>query len=394
MKKKIVIIGGGAAGIMCALTLSKQNNTTIDIIILERQDRIGKKLLMTGNGKCNLTNQYVQPTNYNHIDFMEQVLPLFDYEKAKRYFYDLGLLIKTDEAGRAYPYSESAKSFMDLLLKHLQERKIEIHCGKTVDQILPNQTQYKVFTQDNSSYVADYIVLATGGKGSIPFNHNGFDIARALDLQVTKMYPALCPLQVVEETISLNNLRIKCNATLMQGNEIIIQKSGEVLFKDTGLSGILSLEMSLAYQRLKNKENIKLVLDLAPDFCTEDFKEFLKNKVKTNLLDIDILSGVFHKMIAYEIWKRSDQTIEGIVQSIKNFTFSVVGTNDFKQAQVTVGGIKIEEIDIHFEAKKYPNLYIIGEALDIDGDTGGFNLHFAWLSGYLCATHILKDLIN
>ena len=390
MIKKVIVIGGGAAGIFAALALKEKNKKPIEVMILERQERIGKKLLVTGNGKCNLTNAFVAPHHYNHPEFIQQVLPNFDFKKAKEYFYQMGLLIKQDEYGRCYPYSESAKAFLDLLMKKLEFYKIQIHTGVNVKKLKKEKESFLAITETNATYVADYVIVATGSPSFVTFPYNSYTMLHEVGHTTTEVFPALCALKVKEDLKSLNNIRVKCTAKLIQEEKVLGEKKGEILFKDTGLSGILSLELSSIYQRQTDKKSIHVKLDLAPEYSSEEMIDFLKRKNdQVNQIE-EVLSGVFHKMIANQVLKRCREvSIEEIVYVIKNFTFHIEGTLDFKHSQVTVGGIDLSQMNTDFSSKIHYHLYIIGEVLDIDGDSGGFNLHFAWLSGYNAAQSIL-----
>lgn len=390
MKNNVIIIGGGAAGIICALRL-RQLSKDLDILILEKQNRIGKKILVTGSGKCNLSNKFVSKEQYNHQEFMDNVLSEFSYDDCETFFKDLGILFRVDDVGRAYPYSESAKAFLDLLLHHLDQGNIKIITSEEVIGVSKIKDVYQVKTKDNI-YQATYVVFATGGQASVNFINNSYKILEELNHTICSIRPGLVPLKVRENTKSLNGIRTKAKASLLQKEKVIYSSEGEIQFRDEGLSGILSLELSSYYNRLTNKEDVAVSLDLMSDYTVDSLKIFFKDKLNKGFSKDELLTGLFNKMLAYEIVKKvNDRTgdfINNLVKEIKDYRFTITSTYPFNNAQVTLGGASISEITNNFESKLNTNLYIIGEVLDIDGNTGGYNLHFSWLSGIICANNI------
>lgn len=396
MKSDVIIIGGGASGIICALRLRQLSNN-LKITILEKQNRIGKKILVTGNGRCNISNNAVNSHHYNQKDFMEHVLAHFTFSDSENFFKDLGIFFRVDDVGRAYPYSESAKSFLDLLLYHLDRGSIDVQTSQEVVDVQKVADGYLVYT-DNNKYQARYVVFATGGQAYINFNNRSYDVLKSLNHHIVPLRPGLVPLKVLENTKALNGIRVKSKASLIQNGQLIHSSEGEIQFRDDGLSGILSLELSSFYSRLNNKQDVIVSLDLMEDYSIEEIKKFLFQKLNNEFDEENLLTGIFNKMLAIELIKRTKEEkgdfVSSLVQKIKDFRFTIIDTYPFNSAQVTLGGVLIDEVDYSFESKLHQNLYIIGEALDIDGNTGGFNLHFAWLSGLLCANNIYINLKN
>lgn len=396
MKSDVIIIGGGASGIICALRL-RQLSDEISITILEKQSRIGKKILVTGNGRCNITNIDIGSQYYNHQDFMENVLKKFTYKDSEEFFKELGILFRLDNAGRAYPYSESAKSFLDLLLYHLEKGKIKIKPLQEVISVRKLSNQYSIYT-DNQIYYAKYVVFATGGQAYINFTNKSYDILESLNHHIVPIKPGLVPLKVMENTKALNGVRVKARASLMQNDKEIYASTGEIQFRNDGLSGILSLELSSFYNRLENKQNVLVSLDLMDDYNVNQIISFFSKKLHKDFSKENLLTGLFNKMLEAELIKRAKDGkgdfIDSLVNVIKDFRFTIIDTYSFKNAQVTLGGVRIDQVNYSFESKLNENLYIIGEALDIDGNTGGFNLHFAWLSGVFSANNIYIKINN
>jgi predicted Rossmann fold flavoprotein len=372
-----MIIGGGASGLACAVQL-KMLSPKSEVTILEQNDRIGKKILKTGNGRCNISNLNISEEYYNNQDFMKQCLKQFSVADLNSFFLKLGLVLKSDDYSRRYPYSEKASTVLDVFLSSLQRYGIEVICNQKVLKVKKNNV-FRVITED-SEYQADTLVFATGSIAQE--RSNGYDLIKNLGHKITKLRPGLVPIKVQENLKSLQGLRIKCYAKIAN-KEIEYGNYGEILFKDQGLSGILSLDLS-RYSR----EGSIIKLDLLPSKEQEEellllFKNF---DIKQALM------GTFPKMLVYEILKRSPEgNVEEILQTIHNFKFHVTGDYGFNIAQITLGGVEIAEVNTNFSSKKDDKLYIIGEVLDIDGASGGYNLHFAWMSGILAAKAIAVD---
>lgn len=353
---RVCIIGGGATGVMCAIQIKKKN-PNINVTILEQNDRILKKVLKTGNGKCNICNNNINSSYYNDFSLIEKNN---DFSVIDELF-DLGLVLKETTLGRIYPYSESSKIVVNILLKNLEKYHVQINTNYQVTNISKNNGKYII----NDEIICDALVIATGSCAQE--NTNGYELVKDLGHNITKLIPALVPIKVKEKVNHLQGLRVKCDAYV--NNKKL---NGEILFKNDGLSGILSLDIS----RLV-KLNDVITLDLMPEYSEEKITRILENS------DLD---GIFPKMLASEILARSNKNIS---YTIKHFNFTVNGFYDFNEAQIVKGGVCLNEID-NYESKLNDNLYIGGEILDIDGASGGYNLYFAWLSGIVIANRIIN----
>ncbi len=376
-KRDVIIVGGGASGICCAINL-KRANKNLSVTVLEQNDKILKKLLKTGNGKCNIGNENITKDRYHNFDFFKENIPSFDI---KKYFLDMGILLKKDEIGRLYPYCESASNVVDILRNEADRLKVEVITEFTVTDIKKTKLNYEIYGKEN--YQTNVLVLACG---SIAQSHtNGYELARNLNHTVTDLKAGLTPIKVKEDVKSLQGIRIKCRAI---ANDFA--RDGEILFKENGISGILSLELS---RYVSN--NDKIVLDLVPNVDEKYIENFIENKAKSQRYDRDsclliALSGMLPKMLSLLIIKKS-KNIEEIVKNIKNLTLTVDSLYGFNNSQIVVGGVDIKDIYSTFESKINNNLFIIGEMLDVDGDCGGYNLYFAWLSAYICSNSIIKE---
>lgn len=373
---KLTILGGGASGLMLASVL-KTLKANVDIEILERYEHVGKKILMTGNGKCNLSNINITKEAYNN-ELGYNIASNFD---AVAYFSSLGLLTVADDQGRVYPFSNVANSVLDVLRDSIEGVSIQNGCN--VIRILKNGEKYKLTTDKAKVFETDMLVLATGGKTSYK-DSNGYILSSMLSHRVSTLRPTLTSLKVMENLASIENLRCKVKASLFANNKVIYEDSGEVLFKKDGLSGIVIFQLSSIMARNPlNRYSVEL--DLMPSHTKEEIVEFISKHPS--------LIGLFPKMIMQYILKKANSNYpEVIANTIKHLRFNVLENMDFKNAQVTAGGVLTSEVDENLASKFNNNLYIIGELLDVDGICGGYNLHFAFASAYKVALDIINKV--
>lgn len=371
---KVCIVGGGASGLMLASLLSKYSDE-IQVTILERYEHVGKKLLLTGNGRCNLSNIYIKNECYNN-DEAFKIASSFD---AINYFNSLGLMTYNDEEGRVYPICNTSNNVLDIL----RENKATIKENFNVIRILKKGDFYEIVSDRKETVMADIVILAMGGKTYYKEN-NGFLIASMLSCRVTSLKPSLCSLKVKEQLASIANLKARVKASLIINEKKVYEDMGEVLFKNDALSGIVIFQLSSIMSRY-HLGNYQISLDLLPSFSTTELQEYLDK--------YSSLKGLFPKMIGQYILKRSaNSTSLEIAKTIKNLTFNVLEPYDFKNAQVTSGGVSFKDLTDSLENKYFPNCYIIGEMLDGDGICGGYNLQFAFASANIVFKDILKKV--
>ena len=365
-KRDVIIIGGGASGVALAINLKKVN-PNLKVTLLEQNDKILKKVLKTGNGKCNISNYNICKEYYHNYEHFEKWIDKFDVEK---YFEELGIIIKKDDLGRYYPLSEASNSVVDILRYNLEKLNVEVKTDFLVERV----EKKNVFTiYGKEKLECKYLVIATGSYAQS--KTNGYDLAKSLNHSITDLKPGLTPIKVKENVKSLQGIRIKCKASVNG-----FERSGEILFKEDAISGILSLELS---RHVKNGDIINI--DLIPSLSENELYKFLVGK------DLDIaLNGILPKMVGQYVLKKSS-SLEEIVDNIKKCKFTVKELYGYNYSQIVCGGVKINEIKDTFESKKIDDLYIVGELLDIDGDCGGFNLYFAWLSAYVASLAITKS---
>lgn len=385
----IIIIGAGASGIVTAINAKNENNR---VILLEKNDRIGKKLLATGNGRCNYTNMNLSEKNYSSPDFVKRTLEDFSNEDLINYFRILGLE-STLDGNRVYPISLKANSVLNILIYWLDKKGIEVKTKSQVKEIKKTKKGYEVITNEETLR-ADVVVAAFGGKAMPASGSDGvsFEILKKMGIRVTDLKPALTQLKLDSKYLKhLSGTKVIGRARLLRDEKVIDEREGEILFTNYGISGPPILDISVntkegdiievpLINNLK-KDSINMVYNryyMFPDFSLE---EFLMGLVDKKFIHYIVDSLDMDKNTAMNMISMGD--FEKIICLLLKSRFKVTGNTGFKNAQVTRGGVSLDEVSPeNYEAKKYKDLYIIGEALDIDGDCGGYNLHFAFGCGY------------
>ena len=413
MHHDLIIVGGGASGLVAAITAK---DFGIDVAIVEGTDRVGKKILTTGNGRCNISNNCIKPPFINYhssnSDFQFTALDKLSLEDTKNFFLSLGLPIVALPTGKLYPQSLQASSVVDILKMAIEDRNIplytnckikDIHSGKKFKLSTTNE-EYKLFT-------ANKVILACGGKTApkTGSDGSGYNIAKSFGHSITSLVPGIVQLKLDYPHLkALSGVKFDGYVTLLINDEVVKKDFGEILFTDYGISGPPILQISaLASQSTFVKKQTEVVVDLLPSYSKDELEDFLECHfaVLSHRPIINALVGVIHKKIipvllkecgitnlqmpCYELsWKEKMK----LVNTLKSWKFTCTGTNDFNQAQVTVGGVNTKDINCNtLESKLVPNLYFCGEILDVHGDCGGFNLQWAWSSGYTVATSIAEN---
>ena len=363
----VAVIGGGAGGLCAAIAAGRAG---ADVVIFEQANRVGKKLLKTGNGRCNLSNMEVTPDDYNHPDFVEPTLREYFCEELLDFFGSLGLWTVTDEEGRVYPRSDTAASVLDVLRLECEEMEVGERCSMEITGIAPQGHGFYLTARTGETFFVDRVIVATGG---------GTSLLRPLGHKMVPFSPILCPLKTDAESIrGLTGLRCACCAELIRRGKSVYAEDGEILFRDFGVSGILALNLSR-----HALPGDTLSLDLLPELSFDDLKTRLQQQRMRRGFDADLFTGIFHRRLGEAIARRakSDDPAE-LARIIKDYRLSVLGPGDTQHAQVTRGGADIAEFDPEtMESRRVPGLYAVGEALDIDGACGGYNLHWAFASG-------------
>lgn len=366
--KKIAVIGGGAAGLAAAVSAASNGAS---VIIYEKNDRVGKKILATGNGRCNLTNKFVSPKCYNKPDFVKNTLDKYGYKQICDFFDSIGLLTYHDSEGRQYPVSDTATSVLDTLRMYCEKLNIIEKCSSEITDISKDKDKFKICQSNGQIEKFDRCIVTTGGRTSL---------LKSVGHKYVPFRPVLCPLKTdITPIKGLNGVRAKCSVSLSDGERTVIHERGEVLFRDYGVSGVVIFDIS-RYA----KEGQILSIDFLPDIGKDELKREINYRKETLLRHgEDILIGIFQKMLCNRIYKVAGNDSTGnIVNAIKNFKIKILGAGDEKQAQVTAGGVDVTQFNSEtMESKLLKGIFAAGEALDIDGRCGGFNLHWAFSSG-------------
>lgn len=394
-KYDVIIIGGGASG----LFLASQLPSSLKVAILESNDRVGKKLLATGNGKCNLTNLDMNIVHYNKPGFVESFLDRFDAHDTIVTFEKMGLVTKVIDK-RVYPYSECASTVLDVLRNAIKNNHTEVltsHFVNTVECFNDVFTVGGIIKTDGKpnqsfAYRSDAVVLATGSPAT--FGKDSTSLYTALGHTVRHMTPSLVPIKTNKEPLKgLQGVRVKAGVRIGYRYE-----TGEVLFKDFGVSGIAVFNLSSEIARGRAKVGDMLTIDFMPEYSKAEVEDIL-TKRNNNCTVEELLLGTFHTRVQERIiWAAgcngydfAQSKIGMIANAIKNYKFTIEGLGDASLAQAMSGGLDTREFDDNLMSLNVRNAYVSGEALDIDGDSGGYNLQWAFSSAKAVASAIVKS---
>jgi predicted Rossmann fold flavoprotein len=359
--KTVVIIGAGASGLACASTLSKYPE--VRVIVLEQYTKTARKLLASGNGRCNLSNRNMKAMFYNtNDDKIQKIVQSFD---AVAYFNRIGLLTRYD-GDLLYPYSNQAITVKNVLLHSLNNVVIKEDCQ--VLEINQHKQGYLIVT-NTDTYDADFVVYATGSKAGKLSGENNLDVVKKLGVSITKLYPSLVQLQTNPCYPQLKGVRTKARVSLFHQQTMVAVEEGEVLFNEIGVSGICVMQLSRFVHQYEKP--LYIHIDLLPDFEMQAMQKMFGERARQ--FHSLYFEGIFNEKLAMVLDKNKIHPKEMILE--------VVGTNDYTKAQVMSGGVALDEVNDSLECLRYPGLFIVGEALDVDGDCGGYNLHFAFASG-------------
>lgn len=398
MKKQVVIVGGGASGLMAGIAAAREG---ADVTILEHMDRVGKKLLSTGNGRCNMTNLSLRAEYYrcSQRQFPMKVLDRFSVWDTLTFFDELGIVTK-NRNGYIYPNSEQASSVLDTLRIEAEHRGVKIVVSCQPRRITKSgKGQFLVETKDKS-YRADCLILATGSKAApvTGSDGSGYDLAAAFGHRIIRPLPALVQLRCEGKFFKqLAGIRCEAVVKLKCDGKILAADEGELQLTDYGISGIPTFQISrFASVALSEGRKVSAVIDFFPTRSMEDTRQFLRQRAKNMGYRSagDFLTGVLNKKLSSVLLKLSginpEETVgqikpamlERLVNQMKLFEAAVTATNSFEQAQVCCGGVDTREVKPEtMESRLTAGLYLTGELLDVDGICGGYNLQWAWSTG-------------
>ncbi len=397
---KIAIIGGGASGLVCAIEALKNKN---EVIIFDKEEKAAKKILVTGNGRCNYFNEdmsldHFHSTSVNMNKYIDKDL----LKEVISFFESIGIVPKIKN-GYYYPNSNQASSIREALLIEVKRLKGQILTNREVIDIKKDKDKYLVKT-NAGEILFDKVVLATGTHAGLKTKTNGYDLAKKFNHTIVDVLPSLVQLQAKEKFLNAwSGIRSDVCIHLYEDGNLIKEETGEIQLTNYGISGICVFNLSSFVSRgLLNKKQEHVIIDFLPSIKVDSINDFIEwiNKRNDSLVDrsvFELFEGILNNKLVSVILKRSkiqkekrwyNLTVEekrNLAKNIKFFPLDITGVNPYSKAQVCSGGVTLEEIDYNnFESKLAKGLYIIGEMLDIDGDCGGYNLTFAWISGMKC----------
>lgn len=393
---KTAIVGGGAAGLLSAVELLSGEGALKgeDVVILEKNDRVGKKLIATGNGQGNLTNVNMDKQYfYGDKDFISAFIKQEKELDLKSYLEKFGVPLTVSKDGKVYPLSKQASSVLDVVRAYLEYKKCVVTTGFNVVEIKKNNGVFIIKSNDGE-IISKTVVIATGGSAAKQFGTDGsaYKMIEKLGHTRTKIYPSLVQLKTDTAKIrALKGLKETVNVTAYSDGKKVKSASGEILFTEFGVSGSAIFQVSAG---IADKENASLSIEFLPELNEEEISNILYQRKKTPYIkEEDLLSGILNKRVGQAVLKTAKSlSVLDVVQALKNFTLTVTGTLGFNYAQVTRGGIKTDKINPYtMESKIQNGVYIVGETLDVDGDCGGYNLTFAFVSGIIAARAIKKN---
>jgi len=396
---KIGIIGGGASGMAAALAAAQTGN---EVVLFERQARVGRKLLATGNGRCNLTNTNLDFSNYHGEDpgFARFALDSFHVARTLRWFDSLGLYTVTENSGRVYPYSDQANSVVDVLRFALQRANVQLLTDFEVTKARKTTDGFLVESK-SGQYLCDRLIIACGGLAGTKLGGtmSGYQLLRSFGHHATKLRPALVQIKSSwQGCASLKGVRTNCHAAIYHNDELYSQSTGELQFTQYGLSGPVIFEISRDVCQTGGAWVCRL--DFLPDVSSKQLEYILQCRRGNGLPVEDFLTGILHNRLGRILTQAAlirgnrpaseltDLEINNLCKVIKGFEVPLTETLGMDSAQVTAGGIVTSEFNPEtMESRLVPGLFACGEVLDIDGDCGGYNLQWAWSSGAVAGSH-------
>ena len=405
MKTEIAVIGGGASGLMAAITAKKSGK---EVIILERKDRILKKVLITGNGRCNITNVNANISNYfgKNIFSVENILNKFTPQNTMDFFNGLGIVCNEENRGKVYPLSGQASSVVDALRFEAEKLGIKIETEFYVRKIEKDGFKFKIYSEDKKKIEAGRVILAAGGQSypELGSNGSGFELAKELGHSVTKLSPSIVQLKTEKNQVKgLQGIKTDVTVTAYGDNKKICTYDGELLFTDYGISGNVVFNISFVMPLYKN---VEFEIDFMEKFDYNELYEMLKErkKIMSHLTMENYFNGMINKKLGQFLSKvsgieklskpvkdLSDSDIRKLCTVLKKYRIKILETTGFKNAQVTAGGVSLDEVNTEtLESKIVKGLYFSGEVLDVYGECGGFNLQWAWASGYIAGENAAK----
>lgn len=398
-KYDVAVIGAGPAGTMASIVAARQGKR---VVLVEKNPQIGRKLLSTGNGRCNLTNTNVTVDRYHGANptFIETVISRFDQHATMEFFGELGLVLKEEDGGRIFPRTDQASSVVGVLQQALSHSRVHVLCDCQVVGI-ERSTAWGISLADGEVVQAEDLVIATGGRAAhhLGSTGDGLGWAKKLGHSIVTTHAALVPLETAEAwPQDIHGVKVEARVWATSGAETISESAGDLLFTSYGVSGPSVMAQAGAIARTLRTSEVSLHIDLFPDMTEPQLDQTLlrilhgggRTAIAERLVGLlpSRMIPVILSLAPIESGERAEQLAESkrrsVVRTMKDLTLTVSKLRPFKEAQVTAGGVNAEEIEAQsMQSKLVPNLYFAGELIDVDGDSGGFNLQWAWSSGYV-----------
>lgn len=407
MKTEIAIIGGGASGMMAAIEAVKSGK---EVVVVDRKERVLKKVLVTGNGRCNLTNVNAGINNYfstgSDIQNIENILNDFTPKDTMNFFESLGVVCNEEVRGKVFPLSGQAGSIIDALRFEAERVGVKFLLDFYVKKIEKKGFQFIIYSEDKRIITSNRVLLSAGGKSypELGSNGSGFELAREFGHTITPLFPSIVQFKTEEYQVKgLKGIKLDTRVTAYGDKKKICTYDGELLFTDYGVSGNVIFNISFVFPIHKK---VELEVDFLPKFSYDELLQKLKDRrdILGHLMMEHYFNGMINKKLGQFLSKASgieklskeinsltDNELRKLCDVLKKYKLNVLDTTGYKNAQVTAGGIKLEEVNMEtLESKKVKGLYFSGEILDVYGECGGFNFQWAWASGKKAGENISK----
>lgn len=400
----VIIIGAGASGLICALESARRGKK---VLLLEKELQVGRKILVSGNGRCNLTNKHVSSQFY-HADpsLITQALNQFSYQDCRQYFEQLGLVLTEENQGRIFPLCGKSTAVVEPLKIAVLEAGVCLKTGQEVRRV-ESKNNFAVTTQTGDQFTGHCLVLACGSCAypQISGTTQGYELAKQLGHTLIPPCPSLGALCIKEKALArLAGIRSQVQLTAWHEKQILDQSEGEVLFTNYGISGPAALNISGAVSRSLSKGNVPVTINFFPHIT--DFPTYIQKRLDQfkNRKPKEFFAGLLHENIAnllidflglrknISMAEQTPNTRLRIASTLQHWPVTVTSLRSWNESMVASGGVKSSEINYNtFESLRTKRLYLTGELLDVDGKSGGFNLHFAWASGIIAARHLSSE---
>ena len=414
MRQRIVVLGGGASGMIAAIAAAESAPSGAEVLLLERNARIGKKLLATGNGRCNLSNAVILPAFYFSSDQkrLAACLEHIDQADPMAWLTSHGLWCRMpDDAGRIYPYSNQAADVLNFLLDWIARTGVEVRTESSVQSFRQTRSGYLIQLESSPAIQADAVICALGGSAGPQFGTDGFgpELAKSCGLHMEPLYPCLVPLQCDKRQIQgLSGIRVRADVLLYDGDQFLHSESGEVQFTDYGLSGIAVMQLSGRLQPGKGPKHPEIRLNLFPEHTEESLSAALQQRSRqlSRATAADFMTGLLQHRVGMAVWRAQelgpkDRLVSSLssaewrklAHGLISWRFTNLVPTGWAAAQTTGGGLSLREIEAeNFQLRGCPGLYFVGETLDCAGSCGGYNLHWAFGTGLLAGRHAGRSL--